>query len=684
MKLIELFFQCVLSLLLSYAAFVSVYLSFLKNQYFDFLTFIFVCSLILLTIFSFYRIYQLIKKNLSEKPLSQGVIQNPIFSIKQFSKNKGLLIVFVICLVSLFAGFFNVWAQYSRGMFMDELGQFLNSSSTSDIIKASYKQQQPPLDYYFSAFVNELWKQQSKVSLRFHAMLFYLILSFILPLGIYRFSSSIWLTSIGTLLFLINHLVRLHSVYARPLSLALLTGFLFLFFYMSYCNNNRSKKQMLFFPILASQYLFVMSVGLQPVVFIISLFFSSSYLLFKNKKTLFKNLLLSHFITALFVSPFYIKMYFYGKAAYKFKTISQETIIDYFYNYNIFDLFKRYFFPFYEQLTPLILPLVISFGVVVFIKKKISELTVMTGSALIIFPLLYDFIFHVFIKWPHFNDWYFIVLSLLLILFTVLALQEIYHYLKTIKWRFLWTVPMTTLFLYFMSSQILAIKNDTQFRHPYSDNSMKKVYDYLKEAGNSNDVAVDFSLKTISSFKERDTYFHKNLFYKPEAHPKIIQVKYIKNPSLKSRYYIEFNIYYIDWTKFSKKGKQKIFLIVKLFIPSDETYNILSDVLKSQRFGRYIVFELSLTETDKEQEYIKFLSFIIKKTPKKQKPTLYETLLYYACKNKNKKEFNQLLREYRGLESALDIMNPYFHFPNSVELGRRIKYFEKRNCDNEN
>ena len=172
---INFLFQCLLSLLLCYASFVSIYISFFKNKQNDFLTWFFVLTLFLFAVISIKRVYSLMK--------SVHIGEN-----LNLHKKKNITIL-LLCLVSFLVGFFNVYTQYSRGMFFDELSQFLLSAS-SNVIKSSTGQQQPPLDYYFSSFSGELWEQQGKVSIRFHSMFFYLILSLVLPLGIYRFTSS--------------------------------------------------------------------------------------------------------------------------------------------------------------------------------------------------------------------------------------------------------------------------------------------------------------------------------------------------------------------------------------------------------------------------------------------------------------------------------------------------------------
>ena len=268
-KVLYFVMQGILSALLCYASLVSLYISFIKNKQFDLLTFFWTLTLVILASLSVYKCYKFVK--------------NITSSLSSFFKNKTFPLL-MICLINLCIGLFNVSTQYSRGVSQAEMVQFDMSLLSTNIIKTSEMQQQPPLDYYFSAFSQTLFGE-NKFAIRFHTMFFYLLLSLILPLGIYFFCSSFRITIIGSLLFDISHLIRLHAVDARPLCLALLTGFLFLFFYLSYLNNKKP-----LFPVFVSQYLFVVSIGLQPVTFdylFISLFFLASS--FQTKKLSLKN-----------------------------------------------------------------------------------------------------------------------------------------------------------------------------------------------------------------------------------------------------------------------------------------------------------------------------------------------------------------------------------------------------------
>ena len=372
------------------------------------------------------------------------------------------------------------------------------------------------------------------------------------------------------------------------------------------------------------------------------------------------------------------------------KVFHWKKLTDYILNHDIFDVFKTYFFPFYEPLIIVCFALLFIFlGVLFFKKIKISILTVAMGVSLILFFLLYDFIFHIFVNWPSLNNWYYIVLNLHLNFFVVFALKELLSFfLKIKKKRILYFLPITIFFFYACYLQILAIKNQTQFKYPYNDSSMEKVYNFLAVKGNPNDISMDFSLGTISArliHARLQTYRSKTFFHNLEL-PKLIKYKKIKidktldHKSFKDNFFI---VYYIDKNLFLKKGTQKLFLVTHNNFPfrSDKSYGILSSVMEGLTFGKYAVFELSFKEENKEKEYINFLFDLIEKTPKNQRPVLHETLLYYACKNKNINQFNQLLKGYIGLKPFLNETSPYNDFPDYFFLERRVKYFKNINCN---
>ena len=664
----------VLTGLLYYASLVAVYMSFIQNKHFDLLSCFFVLTLLVLTGFAI-------------KSWSESTKNIPF---KKILKNKKILGLLMLSLISVSVGFFNISTQYSRGTISAETHQF-NMNQSKNIISSSIEQQQPPLDYYFSAFSRNILGE-TKLALRGHAMLFYLILSLILPLILYFFCSSLWITAVGSLLFSVNHVIRLHAVDARPHCLALLTGFLFLFFYLSFITskNNNNKNPITnksedeffntqsFFPILASQYLFAMSIGLQPVIFIISLFLSSFILLVSKQKKIFLTLFISHTITGVLTLPFYINMFLFGKVAYKFKEISFSRVTDYFTQLKITYFIEKYFYTFYKEMTLLFVAIIIGLALPLIQKRSLQKNLLIILLALLFFPLIYDSIFNIGISWINLNTRYFIVFSLFLILFACLSLREIEKSLK-INWRNYLYIGFSLVFIAGLIGQIQAIKSRTQFQHPYKDNSIEQVFHYLRQNASPEDIAIELALTPIVTPRISHVKAREFLFKNP------------KNPIFKD-FYLEYTkqapffheakgdfIYYIEsWPIQALFKTINMFFIVKTYNwREDDAHNILSQFIEDKTVvGQYTIFKLPLTSPNKEKEYIQFLYKINKKTPKKFKGALLETLLYYAHKSKNKNEFNRLLSRYRDIEMALDEFSLRFNYPSRFELRRRVKYFE--------
>ena len=650
-----------LLILLIYSSFVSIYINLIKKQY-DLLSLFFSFSLCSFCLLLFYHIYK-----------------NPFK--KTIKTNKKTILILGVCFVSLLIGFFKVHAQYSRGLHVAEIGQ---ASESKNIMEFSYRQQQPPLDYYFSAFSRQMLSE-SKLSVRFHAMVFYLLLCFIFPLGLYYYSSFL-ISALGSLLFLINHTTSLHSVDARPLNLALITGFLLLFFYINFALSE--KKQSLI-PLICSQYLFIISIGLQPLIFIMSLFISSFWLFFYSQKETFKKLFLSHVITAGLSFPFYFKMLVFGRSASKFKDISFSSIADYFNQWNLSLFVEKYFFAFYDKMLLSFLFPVLGWLFLILLKKqKLNKKTLLLLSSTIIFPLFFDAFFMLGIQY-HSNNWYFITFSLFLVFCFVFICQALNSYLKQKKYYFYILIPFLTLFCINSYLQALKIKNETRFYYPYQDDSIEKVYAYLKLRGNLEDFILEFKLIAFLSdifVNEIQLQLQQSFFHDPNTHPSSFistEIPYTR----KEPFFYELGnirIYYNEKINY-KSNNQTIFFISNKEVEhrEDVSEKILSQFFQKKTIGRFVVFEYILSSNDKEQEYISLLRKIKNKTPEQYQSSLLETLLYYYFKKKEKTKFNRLLKEYKELKKQLPEYTVRFKYPIHFDHQRRINFFESLDWSSE-
>ena len=649
---IHITLQTILSFLLSYASFVFVYISFIKRQDFHLLNLFYFLTLVAFTGASIYKLFFSLKKSFQKNN-----------KIKSFIKDKKFFFLLALCLLSLIINFFNVKTQYDKGMFFDEATQ-LTFSFNKDPIKISYKQQQPPLDYYFSAFSGNLFGF-NKFAVRFHATFFYLLLSFIISLIFYFFTSSLWISFIGSSLFLSNHLIKFFSIYGRPLSLSLLTGFLFLFFYLSYSMKDKLKYKTSFLSLCASQYLFIMSVGLQPVIFTISLFCSSFLFLFKNKKNIFRNLFFSNILTAFLTLPFYIQMYRDGVNGYKFKAFSIDIVKSYIEKFDAFYFIETYFFNFYTGFSFLFLFTLIGlFYLILFKKRSLNSNLLIVFGSLVFFPVIYDFTFHAIISWT-LNSWYIITFSLSLILFIVLALKEFNHFLKHKSYKNYVIYLIFSFFIFSSLFQIVDTKNQAKFNFLHHNGDIiKKIYKYIQKIGQRQDMALTISLTPLLDFrKDHLSYFEK--FYNK------------KEISIVVNYLHDKLFYYINNSYFKKN--QKIFFLINIKYNNDYTFKMSLDLFGNYlKEGDFILFQLVLPETEKEKYYIDFLYKFKKRTLKKYRGSLLETLMYYAHKNNKKKEFDDLFQEYKGIDfSYVTESYPSRFKDQKLEFEKRLNLLKK-------
>ena len=678
--MIPLILKIFLSILLFYSSFVSVYINLIKKQY-DFLSLFLSFSLCSLCLLLFYHVYHNIKNELAKKK-------------KINKKNNSPPYFLAICFASLLIGWFNVSSQYSRDITEEESYQFRHSNQFNTITE-SYKQQQTPLDYYFSAFSGKLF-QSNKFAVRFHTICFYLLLCLLLPLGLYYYS-SILPASLACLLFLINHITRFHAIDARPLNLSLLTGFLFLFFYIQFfqskqkskknsseLRDNLEDKQNSLIPVLSSQYLFILSIGLQPIIFVITLFISSFLLFFYSQKETFKQLFLSHIVIAGLSFPFYFKMISYGHSASKFKTTFLSSIHHYLSEWNLTYILQKYFFTFYDKMSlSFLLALMVWFLLSIFKKIKTDKKTTLLILSITFFPLIFDCLFKT-VVWYSIHDHYFITFSLLLTFSFLFICQSIVNYLKHKRYYFYILIPFLILFSGNTYLQNLQTKQRIKQTYPYGNNIFTRVYDYLQKNGTPIDFLVEVGIRPPLHGYSLNIISQKTFLYKPEVHPTIVikWLQYTKTPP----FFYENNslqLFYINWNIKAYNKNQKVFFLSynKITKKDDISRLILSQFLPKKLIGQFVIFELTLSSNNKEQEYISFLHKLKSKSPKKYQSSLLETLLYYSYQRKSKMEFNKLLQEYKQLKKYLPKYSQKLNYPIHFDHKRRLKFFESLNWD---
>lgn len=220
--------------------------------------------------------------------------------------------------------------------------------------------------------------------------------------------------------------------------------------------------------------------------------------------------------------------------------------------------------------------------------------------------------------------------------------------------------------------QITAIKYKTQYEFPYYDNSVQQVYDHLKEKGSHKDLIVFFNLVPLGAPRSGNFGYSPLIHHVSGVHPVFVRPKWIS-----SKYPGHHSIYYVDFSHLPEV--KKLFFVAVSDDEVDKAHDALWNFLKGTQIGSYAVFELTFKEGDKQKQYTDFLTHLISRTPMKHRIALYDTLLYYMYKDKNKTSFEQLLEEYEQLEPFLDESSPFYNLPSRAIFKEKMEYFKSLN-----
>ena len=318
-----------------------------------------------------------------------------------------------LIIISLFVFSFLTLMSYDDvNLWLDEYTHAQNSQG--NVIVGSARQQQPPGGYILSAFIgNMLGFEKIAIKLTgFIPMLVSLYVFQVLFIG----KRNFWLYSLLiTTFFIIDFDVRYLSLEGRPVANGVMS--------LSFCAlaikvflQEDSKNNLMVFAF--CNYLFLTSLGLQPVFLLFS--FGVSLLLFYlYKKEMFKNnirLALAVLIPALLFIPIQLNIIMRALIKQKFNDSFISGVHLWLNEFTLMHL-KGYFGNPYMPKYWIISILLLSF--LLFIKnfKRHNYIAHVLVFSLLIWLLIFDFSFNVFIQWPlhrYYFSCYYILVNVLL------------------------------------------------------------------------------------------------------------------------------------------------------------------------------------------------------------------------------------------------------------------------------
>jgi 4-amino-4-deoxy-L-arabinose transferase-like glycosyltransferase len=513
----------------------------------------------------------------------------------------------------------------SKNAWMDESKQAaLASINPFDFTLAerASRQQQPPLDYFLqSIFIKNFGVNETGI--RMHAALLgagAAVLFFLLLLHIVRSKTAVLL---GTIAFVFHPYLIRYSQEGRPISTAVFFCMLYLYYLVKFFQQARTDRPSLqsFAVLTAVQTGFLLSVGFQPVIFLlVSSISLAPHLLIKERRSRVLLVYLSS-ASAFLISLPIIKMTIRTGARFHF--VKQNSIPDMIKNLaqglehiNIDNILQ-----YYRVILGnygLFFLLVIAAGFIGFIlnsKKREHAFTISYFTVFFMFyPLVYTIVFNALISWNIMPRYYLTFVPICFALMTLAVCFSLELAARSAsRSRPLKYVPLfviTAIFAYSFISNTASVSRYYNMKKP----EWEKLYDVFLYDSEVGDIAYLVNLVNIDGYSP--DFRAKNLYY-PSSKIRPVNLNrarsipyHLKNPKLWKK---QRNIYLV--TRYGAgKIKKEIFTAmenIEVFLYKDISLirikkkpGIKEDFISALRLlktnlppveSNYILYELLIT-----------------------------------------------------------------------------------------
>lgn len=484
------------------------------------------------------------------------------FNIAAGNKTMVIFVIFLIALVP------RLYRLGSKNVWMDE-GKQAEMAAVNpldfDLADRAARIQQPPIDIFLQSIsimnfgYNETGiRMQAAILGAVAAVLFFLVLQRIIP--------NRPAVLLGTLAFIFHPFLIRYSQEGRPISTGIFFSLLYLYFLLESFHPSRSDRKLLrpFFILTAVQVGFFLSVGLQPVVFLLaSSICLAPNLMVKERRTLTLFTYLST-AAAFIVSLPIIQMTISYGAGYN--SLEQTSILDMLKNIGGgFDYVTvSNIAPFYKTILAdygLFFAAALIAGTIGFIfnpnRRRYTFPAAYFTVFFLIFPLIYTVIFRSQISLNIIKQRYYLTFAPVCLALMALAvglwlsLDEKAASLSR-RWRHVPAVILAALFIYSFVPNLQSVSQVYKAKKP----EWKKMYDIFLYDSEPGDMAYMLNLVRIGRW---NPFFRARAFYYSSHHERPVSLREaqqipadLKNPEL---WKSERNIYIVTrygWEKIKK------------------------------------------------------------------------------------------------------------------------------------
>jgi hypothetical protein len=595
--------------------------------------------------FSFYKI---VRKEKSFSPLPH------------LEKNEWIAVVFVI--TTFFITRFLKMDEMR--IWLDEYTQFLYGiqSNGESLLKWSFYEQQPPLDYMLSGFAKTLFGK-TPTALKFHVFLFSFLFYLILPFCFRLFTSEIWPRYSVVLLLLLCRPLMVYSMEARPL---MLSTFFSLTSLTLLLHNLNSPSRSSYFAALFSCLLYTTTTGLQPQTFLLILCVGLTFVKSGKRGSSFKIGL----ITFIYNIPVLYYLILLTDKTNQFNTGLFDKLGLLFSMKELTKVSSIIFWDPYLLVIPTFL-LGLFYLISIYNEKRVEARSL--KLFLFLFPFayvsLYAVSYYSAISW-WFSPRYTLNVFSALSFFLLFGMIEVSGKASTLI-RKTHVIIFIALFS-FGSFRVLA--------HPFkwyvesaNRSDWRGLYSYLNKKVREGDRVLKFTLTDIGNWQG-------SLFVGEAFYPNTI----VKQATLKnSTFYNGVNIgVFCDKDKdYSASSLGRVYLIHDPTRLSSPVKSINVEGMGFRLEKKFEIMELYSIEVE-SNAYVtikKYFDLLLKKYPGAEATTpLLESLFCLEERYGTERGFREYLNQYREIKVKQSWTKSGLYYDKGEELEKRFIYFRKR------
>ena len=566
-----------------------------------------------------------------------------------------------------------------KDVWLDEYTQFIHtdiSINPEGVSNQAAREQQPPLDYFFSAFSSKIFGP-TPFAVRFHTKLFYWLNWTIVPLLLIGLGFH-WLGAIFySLIGLSNPFLEYFSLEARPLSLACFLFSLHLLNLLEiYKKKHISQKD--FWLICLSTFLFINSISFQTGIYLLLFFSFFTFFSYFHKKAHSLKLFSAHALVAFLILPITYNIIIKSQKMNQFKMdfwdLIPKVLSSFSLNERLYFLkYQLSLYPYYKFLGGFLVLYIIW----IFVKqrRKLGNESFVISLILthLFYPLTFFVVFKSLINWTYFPRYH-----LIFEVSFALSICFITQYLIE-RWK-----PFFQKSTIFTLSILFSLLLPGHFQNPITEHDFNykkiqysKLYSKISKNYGPETMIFNFPMNKIGDWRKGNFVSSEIYYKKPKREQAYLLTGYI-TPYGDSIPYV--------YPQLKKLNHKRMVLLIDENREKAKWIELIKNkpyIKKISQIEGVTFIEIPIEETFFLENYFLFLNDLFESDIEPQrKIVLTETLLHYLI---HKNRMGEAIAKFQWLKNyplPASIINlDQSQFDPRPEHENKVAYFEELMAD---